>query len=343
MKAMVIKNAINIAPDVRPLELLELECPSPKESEVLINVKTCGVCHTELDEIEGRTPPAFYPMIPGHQVVGEVIEVGTGVTLHEIGERVGVAWIFDACGQCGFCQTGQENLCPQFRATGRDMPGGYAEYMKVHEAFAYHIPDNLSDLEAAPLLCAGSIGYRALRLSGFENGHSIGLTGFGASAHLVLKMVIHKYPKSKIYVFARSKHERDFAKQLGAVWSGDTTDDPPVLLDVIIDTTPVWKPIVEGLKHLKPAGRLVVNAIRKEKSDQQILMDLDYSKHLWMEKEIKSVANITRADVKEFLDLASQIPILPQVQEYLLDDANQALIDLKFGYVKGAKVLRVST
>ena len=340
---MVINNVINIEPDVDPLELIELECPRPKKNEVLLSVKTCGVCHTELDEIEGRTSPAFYPMIPGHQVVGKIVEVGSGVTLHKIGDRVGVAWIFDACGQCRFCQTGQENLCPQFRATGRDMHGGYAEYMKVHEQFAYHIPDNLSDLEAAPLLCAGAIGYRALRLSGIDNGCSIGLTGFGASAHLVLKMVMHKYPKSKIYVFARSEHERHFAKQLGATWSGDTTDDPPVLLDVIIDTTPVWKPIVEGLKHLKPAGRLVVNAIRKEKFDQQVLMDLDYSKHLWMEKEIKSVANITRTDVQEFLDLASLIPILPKVQEYLLEDANQALKDLKFGHVKGAKVLRVST
>ena len=196
MKAMVIKNVINIAQDVNPLELLELECPRPKEDEVLINVKTCGVCHTELDEIEGRTPPAFYPMIPGHQVVGRIIEVGSRVTLHKIGDRVGVAWIFDTCGKCDFCQTGHENLCSQFRATGRDVHGGYAEYIKVSEEFAFRIPDNLSDLEAAPLLCAGAIGYRSLRISGIDNGGTIGLTGFGASAHLVLKMVLHKYNKT---------------------------------------------------------------------------------------------------------------------------------------------------
>ena len=213
--------------------------------------------------------------------------------------------------------------------------------MTVGEAFAYPIPDVFSDLEAAPLLCAGAVGYRSLKLAGLSDGQSLGLTGFGASAHLVLQAALHKYPHSKVYVFTRSEQERDFARQLGAEWAGATEDEAPQKLDAIIDTTPVWKPVVEALKNLQPGGRLVINAIRKEDVDKDELLRLDYSEHLWLEKEIKSVANVTRADVSEFLTLAAAVPIRPEVQEFALADANQALIELKTRKIRGAKVLRI--
>ncbi len=194
---------------------------------MLINVKTCGVCHTELDEIEGRTPPPLLPIVPGHQVVGRVAALGSGSGMFRPGDRVGVAWIFSACGQCEFCRSGQENLCEQFLATGRDANGGYAERMTVAEAFAHRIPDHFTDAEAAPLLCAGAIGYRSLRLAGLRDGQDLGLTGFGASAQLVLKMVRHRYPRSRVFVFARAEAERAFARELGAAWAGDTSDRRP--------------------------------------------------------------------------------------------------------------------
>jgi propanol-preferring alcohol dehydrogenase len=297
------------------------------------------VCHTELDEIEGRTPPPELPVILGHQVVGRVEQIGNSVRDITVGDRVGVAWIFSACGKCKHCLAGNENLCPNFKATGRDANGGYAEYMTVPADFAHHIPEIFSDTEAAPLLCAGAIGYRSLRLTNLEDGQNLGLTGFGASAHLVLKMVGYKYPESKVFVFARSAQEREFAIELGAVWAGDTTDTPPEKLDSIIDTTPVWKPVVEAMRNLRPGGRLVINAIRKEEIDKEYLLKLDYPTHLWEEKEIKSVANVARRDVREFLQLAAEIGIKPETQEYALEEANQALYELKTSKIRGAKVL----
>jgi propanol-preferring alcohol dehydrogenase len=254
---------------------------------------------------------------------------------------VGVAWIHSACGKCDYCRSGQENLCPDFKATGRDANGGYAEYMTVPAAFAHPIPSAFSDVEAAPLLCAGAVGYRSLRLTNIKDGQSLGLTGFGASGHLVLKTARYLHPNTRVHVFARSKEEQGFARELGATWAGDTDDKAPELLDAIIDTTPVWKPVVAALGNLKPGGRLVINAIRKEETDKQALLGLDYAKHLWMEKEIKSVANVTRKDVSEFLALAARIPIKPEVQEYPLEDANQALLELKERRIRGAKVLRL--
>lgn len=343
MKAMVLEDIKNLKEDHEPLELQDLPKPKIKQDEVLIKVRVCGVCHTELDEIEGRTPPHTFPIVLGHQVVGIVEEMGAEVTTLNKGERVGVAWIFSACGECEFCKTGQENLCAQFKATGRDTNGGYAEYMAVPEKFAYKIPEVFEDAEAAPLLCAGAIGYRSLRLATIRDGQALGLTGFGASGHLVLKMALHLYPHSKIFVFARSAQEREHSRELGAAWAGNTTDDPPELLDAIIDTTPVWKPIVEALKRLKPGGRLVINAIRKEDGDKNYLENLEYPAHLWLEKEIKSVANITRKDVKEFLELAADIPLKPDYQEYPLEEANKALLDLRNSKIRGGKVLRVGS
>lgn len=341
MKAMVLNRICNIRENNNPLDLINLPAPVPEDKQILVKVSACGVCHTELDEIEGRTPPAQFPVILGHQVVGRVEKAGRKATKFKIGDRVGVGWIYSACGRCQFCLAGEENLCKDFNATGRDVNGGYAQYMTVSEDSAYLIPDVFSDSEAAPLLCAGAIGYRSLKLTNIKEGQNLGLTGFGASAHLVMMMVKQKYPNTKIFVFARNQTERNFAKELGAVWAGDTEEESPEKLDCIIDTTPVWKPIVEALKNLKGGARLVINAIRKENTDKHYLLNLDYPTHLWLEKEIKSVANVTRRDIAEFLELAAEIPIKPQFQEFPLERANEALIELKEGKIRGAKVLKI--
>jgi propanol-preferring alcohol dehydrogenase len=341
MKAMVLKGVSSFKENREPLQMLDLPDPVPGTGEVLVKVSACGVCHTELDEIEGRTPPPRFPIVLGHQVVGRVAETGKGADRFNTGDRVGTGWIYSACGKCEFCLQSNENLCEDFQATGRDADGGYAEYMTVPEDFAFKIPEAFSNSEAAPLLCAGAIGYRSLRLTNIKNGQALGLTGFGASAHLVLKMAKHRYPASEVYVFARSEKERAFAKELGAVWAGGTEEESPVKLDCIIDTTPVWRPVVEALKNLRSGGRLVINAIRKEDLDREYLLNLDYPAHLWMEKEIKSVANVAKRDIIEFLDLAAQIPIKPEVQEFALDEANKALVELKERNIRGAKVLKV--
>jgi propanol-preferring alcohol dehydrogenase len=340
MKAMVLKKLCNLKENQTPLELMDLPVPVPGDREILLKVSVCGVCHTELDEIEGRTPPRQLPIVLGHQVVGRVEAVGSKVSEIKTGNRVGVAWIFSACGTCKFCLAGNENLCQSFEATGRDAHGGYAQYMTVAESFAYAIPEVFSDAQAAPLLCAGAIGYRSLRLTGLKNGQRLGLTGFGASAHLVLKMVKYRYPNTEVYVFARSAGERTFARDLGAVWAGDTTEHAQHKMDSIIDTTPAWEPVVEALANLESGGRLVINAIRKE-DDKRSLLKLDYPVHLWQEKEIKSVANITRSDVKEFLNLAAEMNLKPEVQVFSLEQANKALIELKTGRIRGAKVLKI--
>lgn len=339
MKAMILGKTVNLVENKSPLELVHIDKPVPKNNELLIRVSVCGVCHTELDEIEGRTPPDRFPRILGHQVVGIVEELGNSANHFKTGDRVGIAWIYSSCGNCRYCEERNDNLCEKFKATGRDADGGYAEYMTVPESFAYLIPKEFSDCEAAPLLCAGAIGYRSLRLAGLKDGQNLGLTGFGASGHLGIKLAKHMYPGSNIYVFARSEKEREFAKELGAVWAGNTEDVAPERLDAIIDTTPVWKPVVEALKNLNTEGRLVINAIRKEEVDKEYLMNLDYARDLWMEKEVKSVANVSRRDVQEFLKLAAEIKMKPEIQEYKLEDANTALVELKQGIIKGAKVL----
>jgi propanol-preferring alcohol dehydrogenase len=341
MRAMLLPALCRLDENPHPLQLATVPVPTPGAGEILVRVDVCGVCHTELDEIEGRLPPGRLPAVLGHQAVGRVMALGAGVTQRQIGERVGVAWIYAACGTCAYCLSGRENLCPGFQATGRDAPGGYAEYMTVRAGFAYPIPAVFSDTEAAPLLCAGAIGYRSLRLSGLRDGGALGLTGFGASAHLALKMVRHRYPRAEVYVFSRTEAERAFARELGAVWGGDTTEQAPTRLDCIIDTTPVWRPVVEALRSLAPGGRLVINAIRKEDVDREALLRLDYSTHLWQEREIVSVANVTRQDVTEFLALAAEIPIRPETQEYPLEEANHALLELKQRRIRGAKVLRI--
>ncbi len=342
MKAMILKETTDLRKNKSPLKLEDIPTPHPKEGEILIRISVCGVCHTELDEIEGRTPPSSFPAVLGHQIVGTVEELGTKAERFEIGDRVGVAWIYSSCGECRYCIEGNDNLCEEFKATGRDNNGGYAEYITVSQNYAYLIPQVFTDSQAAPLLCAGAIGYRSLRLARLKDGQNLGLTGFGASGHLVIKMAKYMFPNSNIYVFARSEKEREFSKQLGAVWAGSAEDISPQKLDAIIDTTPAWKPVVEALKNLNTEGRLIINAIRKEEIDKKYLINLDYTRDLWMEKEIKSVANVSRSDVTEFLELAAQIPIKPEIEEYNLKDANRALVDLKEGNIKGAKVLIIS-
>ncbi len=342
MKAMILKKLGSISENEVPLEKADLPDPVPGEAEILIRVSACGVCHTELDEIEGRTPPPRLPVIPGHQVIGRVEQTGSKVSNFNIGDRVGVGWIYSSCGRCKFCLKGNENLCHEFKATGRDVNGGYAQFMTVPESFAFSISDAFSDSEAAPLLCAGAIGYRSLGLTKLKDGQNLGLTGFGASAHLVLHMAKYRFPGSKVFVFARSETERVFAKGLGAVWAGATEEDSPEKLDCIIDTTPVWKPVIEALKNLEPGGRLVINAIRKEERDKDYLLQLDYAEHLWMEKEIKSVANVSRRDISEFLKIAAEISLKPEVQEFKMEDANEALVELKSKRIRGAKVLMIN-
>ncbi|HUI68064.1 MAG TPA: zinc-dependent alcohol dehydrogenase family protein [Nitrospirota bacterium] len=342
MKAMVLKSITNLPETRLPLEPADLPMPILQERDVLVKVSACGVCHTELDEIEGRTPPSKLPIVLGHQVIGHVEKSGKRAGRFKTGDRVGIAWIYSACGKCTFCRNGMENLCGDFKAMGRDVNGGYAEYTAVSENFAYPIPAIFSDSEAAPLLCAGAVGYRSLRLAGIVDGDRIGLTGFGASGHLVLKMVRYQYPRAKIFVFSRTEGERCFSKELGAVWAGGMEDRAPEKLHAVIDTTPAWKPLVESLRNLEKGGRLVINAIRKEDSDKDSLLGLDYSRDLWKEKEIKSVANVTRRDVEEFLRLAAAIPIRPEIQEYRLEEANLALLELKERKIRGAKVLRMA-
>ncbi len=342
MKAMILKKIGSLSECETPLELTDMPVTEPGENEILVKVSTCGVCHTELDEIEGRTTPPELPVVPGHQVVGRIEQTGGNTNSFKIGDRVGIGWIHSSCCKCRFCLEGKENLCHKFRATGRDVNGGYAEYMTVQESFAFSIPDLFSDSEAAPLLCAGAIGYRSLKLASLKNGQSLGLTGFGASAHLVLQMVRHRFPNSKIYVFARNEGERTFARELGAVWAGATDEDSPEKLDCIIDTTPAWKPIVEALYNLEAGGRLIINAIRKEDIDKDYLLQLDYPAHLWLEKEIKTVANVSRCDISEFMLLAAAMSLKPEIQEYALEDANEALTELKAKKIRGAKVLKVN-
>lgn len=336
MRAMVLPRIVSLDDVDSPLEMINLPLPEPKSGEVLVKVTCCGVCHTELDEIEGRTLPSQFPIVLGHQIVGHVAEVGMEVSRHLVGDRVGVGWIHSSTG------ADDENLADEFTATGCDANGGYAEYLTVPEDYAYAIPQTFTDEQAAPLFCAGAIGYRALRLCNLCNRNRLGFTGFGASAHLVLPTALALFSELECYVFARDPKQRRFALELGAVWAGDTNDRAPHPLDAIIDTTPAWTPVVEALANLRPGGRLVINAIRKQSGDRQALLDLDYEEHLWREKEIKTVANITQHDIRDFLPVAADVPLCPEVECYPLERANEALMRLKHGGVRGALVLKVS-
>ena len=335
---MVLEKTSSI--EEKPLKLMDLPRPIPGQNQILVKISTCGICHTELDEIEGRVSPSRFPMILGHEIVGRIEGLGQGAKKFEEGDRVGIAWINWACGHCTFCLKGEENLCDKAKWTGKDVYGGYAQYTVVSEDFAYPIPERFTDMKAAPLLCAGVIGYRALRLSGMGNGGVLGLYGFGASAHIVIQVAKYKYPDGKVFVFTRpgQKEHQDLARKLGADWIGATGDTPPEKLNCAIDFTPVGEPVRQALSSLQKGGRVVINAIRKVTP----IPELDYTEHLWYEKEVKSVANVTRKDAHEFLPLAAEIPIIPETQEFRLKEVNEALILLKEGRMHGAGVLKIA-
>jgi len=335
MKAMVLNKHAPI--EEKPLELVDLPKPTVDDNQILVKISVCGVCHTDLDEAEGRLRPTKSSIVPGHQVVGKVADKGKDVTRFKIGDRVGITWLYYSCGKCDFCQAGNENLCNHAKWTGKDANGGYAEFTVIGEDFAYPISEEFSDSQAAPLLCAGVIGYRTLRLTDITDGQKIGLFGFGASAHIVIQIIKYKFPNSPVYVFTKTAQHAELAKSLGAVWTGRSGDQPPDKLNKIMDFTPVGQCVRDALGVLEKGGRLIINAIRKETP----VLPLEYAKYLWLEKEIKSVANVTRQDAKEFLPLAAQIPIVPTIEQFPLSQANEVLCSIKNSRLRAAAVLKI--
>ena len=336
MKAMILDGPAPI--DQKPLRLVDLPTPSPGDCQILVRVSVCGACHTDLDEAEGRLTPTKSPVIPGHQVVGRVVDKGEAASRFRVGDRVGITWLFSSCGRCELCRTGRENLCKQAKWTGKDADGGYAELAVVGQDYAHPIPERFSDAQAAPLLCAGVIGYRTLRLADITDGQRIGLFGFGASAHIVIQIIKHKFPNSPVFAFTKTAEHAELARSLGAAWTGRSGEEPPEKLDKIMDFTPAGECVRDALAVLESGGRLVINAIRKETP----IPPLDYAQYLWLEREIKSVANVTRKDAQEFLPLAARIPILPTIEEFPLTQANEVLSSIKHSRLRAAAVLRVA-
>jgi len=318
----------------RPLTLVDLPIPVPNFNQILVKISACGICHTDLHEIEGERPPRFLPIILGHQIVGKVEARGPEAKNFKEGDRVGICWLNSSCQNCSFCQQGNENLCAKAEFTGYDVQGGYSQYTLVSENFAYSIPQVFSDLTAAPLLCAGIIGFRALRLSQVRYGQILGLYGFGSSAHLVIQVA--RYWNCQVFVFTRSKEHQELAKELGAEWVGWAEDQPPAKFNSAIIFAPAGSLVPKALENLEKGGRLILAGIYMSS-----IPELDYIQHLYFEKEIKSVANVTKKDAQDFLSLAAEIPILPQVQEFKLKEANEALILLKQGKIQGTGVLRI--
>jgi len=321
--------------ELSPLKLSEVEVPEPGPNEVLLKIKYCGVCRTDLHIVEGDLKPLKLPLVLGHQVVGVVEEVGKGVDSDLKGKRVGVPWLYWACGSCKYCKRGLENLCDKALFTGYTVDGGYAEYMVAKRDFIHPIPRNLNDQHVAPLLCAGAIGYRALKLTGLaESGEGLlGIFGFGAAGNIVLR--IAKALGLKVYVFTHSPWKIEHAYRLGADWAGDTKSSIDAKLDAAVVFAPVSWVLVEALKKLDKGGRVVLGEIHMSPIER-----LDY-RLIWLEKEIKTVANVTRKDVREVLELASRHRILPDIVLYKLSDANKALYDLKHGKILGQAVLKI--
>jgi propanol-preferring alcohol dehydrogenase len=317
--------------ETQPLRLLEAEPRAPGRGQLRVRVRACGVCHTDLHTVEGEIVPPAYPIVPGHQVVGTVDAVGEGVTDWAVGDRTGVAWLHAACGTCEFCRREEENLCPRARFTGFHVDGGYADAMLADAAYAYRMPSGLPDEEAAPLLCAGIIGYRSLRKADVSPGETVGLIGFGASAHLALQVALHW--GCTAYVFSRGEQHRKLALALGAAWAGTVDQRPPRALDRAVVFAPAGDLVPATLRHLRPGGTLAINAIHMTD-----LPSMPYAM-IYGERTVRSVANATRRDGREFLALAAQIGLRPEVTRYPLEDANRALIDLKHSRVRAAAVL----
>jgi len=321
--------------EANPLQLHDVPIPVPAKDDILIRVRACGVCHTDLHVIEGDLPQRKSPIVPGHQIVGVVEKIGADVTGHKIGARVGVAWLGWTCGDCMYCKRGEENLCDRAKFTGYDIDGGFAEYMVVHSDYAYSLPEQFSDVEAAPLLCAGIIGFRALRLSGVPPGGKLGLFGFGASAHITIQVARHW--GCEVYVFSRSERHRQFAEQLGAVWTGKAGQMPPAPLDGAISFAPVGELVPEAMKVLRKGGTLALAGVY-----MSALPPLEYSA-IYYERVLRSVANSTRQDARDFLTIAGEIPLKTTVEVFPFKEANRALQLVKSGDIHGAAVLAVQS
>jgi propanol-preferring alcohol dehydrogenase len=333
MRAMVLERP-GMAEE-KPLRLTEVNRPEPKGTEVLLEVHVCGVCRTDLHTIEAELDLPKLPIIPGHQVVGTIEARGAEAKRLQIGDRVGVAWLNETCGMCRHCVRGLENLCENARFTGLHVNGGYAEYMVVKEEFAYPTPEGFSDQEASPLLCAGIIGYRSLRLSGAKNAKRVGLFGFGASAHVVIQVAIHW--GCEVYVFSRTPSHQRLARELGAVWAGSADDDPGVRLESAVMFAPAGELVPQALELLDKGGTLALAGIYMTP-----IPELDYDRHLYHEKILRSITASTRQDGKELLEVAAEIPIHTHTTPYPLEKANEALLDVKHSRVSGAAVLEVA-
>lgn len=316
-----------------PLALSEFDVPEPGPGQLRLRVRACAVCHTDLHTVEGELELPKLPIVPGHQIVGAVDGLGHGVQRFRHGDRVGVGWLNSSCGTCEFCRQGRENLCPDARFTGLHVDGGYAQYAVVNEDFAYPLPEGLSDMGAAPLLCAGIIGYRALRLCEIQPGGRLGLYGFGASAHLAIQVARHW--DCDVYVFSRGEQHRQLARDLGAAWTGQAHHTPPVPLDASVIFAPAGWIVPLALKHLAPGGTLAINAIYMSPIPE-FAYDLIY-----LERTVRSVANYTRRDAEEFLSLAAEIPVRTEVEVYALEEANHVLQRLKRRAIQGSAVLTI--
>jgi len=332
MKACFLRAPAKV--ETNPLEIGDLPKPEPGPGEILVRVEVCGVCRTDLHVIEGELPPKKSPVIPGHQVVGHVAATGAGVERLSIGSRVGVAWLYKTDGTCEYCRRGEENLCDDPQFTGYTVNGGYAEFLVAPQDFVYPLPENLHAEQAAPLLCAGIIGYRCLRLSGVKSGARLGLYGFGAAGHVAIQVA--RYWGVEVYASSRDSRHQALAKELGAVWAGGTLDAPPEKLDAAIVFAPAGEIVPAALAGLKKGGRLILGGIHM--SD---IPAFPYSL-LYEERMIRSVANNTREDGREFLRLAAEIPVKTHAQVYLLAEANLALNALKNDAIRGAAVLRIN-
>ncbi len=318
-----------------PLESHEVPTPEPGPDELLVKVSHCGVCHTDLHTVEGELAGVPLPRIPGHEVVGRVVRAGAGTAgRFAIGDRVGVAWLHRACGRCRFCRSGRENLCTDAVFTGLSADGGYAEFLTVPEAFAYAIPSGFENAEAAPLLCAGIIGYRALRVSGIEPGGRLGLYGFGASAHIAIQIARHW--GCEVYAFSRSEEHRSLARRLGAAWTGAAQDEPPKKLDAAVIFAPAGCLVPDALRVLDRGGTVALAGI-----SMTPIPEMDYGPCLYQEKALRSVANATRKDGEELLRLAAEIPIRTTVRTFPLAEANAVLRSLSEGRITGAAVLEI--
>lgn len=329
MKAMILRQPNKI--ETKPLKLVNLPKPSIQSDEILIRVKACGICHTDLHIIEGELTSPKLPIIPGHQIVGLVEETGKQVKNLKKGNRVGVPWVYSTCGACKYCLNNKENLCDNIRFTGFHINGGYTEYMVAKASFTYKLPSKFSFIEAAPLLCAGIIGYRALKLSKANSKFRLGLYGFGASAHITIQIAIHQ--GSEVYVFSRNKEHRKLAKKLGAFWVGRAEDNPPTKLDCAIIFAPVGQLAQDALRILDKGGTIALAGIYMTSIPQ-----IDYNL-IYQERSIQSVTNSTKQDADELLKLANKIPIRTEVKTFPLENANMALKLLKESKIQGSGVL----